>query len=306
MSNPISKAKKLVLEYPYPEGLLDQIPAEGTYYDGSSSIYFGDDEKVTPKILSKALSYYIDIEEKETSEEKIPLGASKIKGLPHLPEAGFWPAKTYFLAQLNLADFKKYDIENLFPENGIFYIFDTVEGEFIVKFHEGPIDKLKIVDYPNEDSLPEAEYYLEEYRDVTYRLSFSPQFLFYVAGDAYDYRTIAKALPEDLYEQLKKILNAELSTWSPSLRIFGRPLFWQGEDEIMNDEEFKDDEEENDEDEHEEKYNSNNDADSTSEENSEILIFHSEIGEGHFHIWIDRNDLKNKKFDKAYSTYSGT
>ncbi|PJZ55383.1 DUF1963 domain-containing protein [Leptospira barantonii] len=307
MSNPISQAKKLVLNYPYPEGLLDKIPAEGTYYDGSSSIYFGDDEKVTPKILSKALSYYIDIDEKETTEEKIPLGSSKMKGLPHLPNTDFWPTGTYFFAQLNLADFKKYDIENLFPENGIFYIFDTVEGEFILKFYEGPIDKLKIVDYPNEDSLPETEYYLEEYRDVTYKLTFSPQFLFYVAGDAYDYRTISKSLPEDLYEKLGEILNAELSTWSSSLRIFGRPLFWQGEDEIMSDENF-DEDEENEEDEPTQNGESGSydEADSSLEENSEILIFHSEIGEGHFHVRIDRNDLKNKKFDKAYSTYSGT
>lgn len=296
MSNPISQAKKLVLDYPYPKGLLDKIPVEGTYYDGTSSIYFGDDEKITPEILSKALSYYIEIEEEETSEENVSLGASKMKGLPHLPNAEFWPSETYFFAQLNIADFKEYDVQNLFPENGILYIFDTVEGEFILKFYEGPVEKLKVTDYPDEDSLPEAEYYLEEYRDVTYKLSFSPEFLFYVAGDAYDYRTIANSLPKDLYDQLSEILKAELSTWSPSLRIFGRPLFWQGEDEVMNDEDFED----------ESNANHENQADSSVEENSEILIFHAEIGEGHFHIRIDRNDLKNKKFDKAYSTYSGT
>ncbi|RHX91550.1 hypothetical protein DLM76_17680 [Leptospira yasudae] len=295
MSTPISAAKKLVLEYPYPKGLLEKIPAEGTYYDGTSSVYFGDDETVTPKILAQALRYFIDIDEKETPEKKIPLGASKMKGLPHLPNAKFWPKETYFFAQLNIAEFKKYDIENLFPDAGILYIFDTVEGEFILKFYEGPIENLKVIEYPDEDSLPEPEYYLEEYRDAAYRLSFSPKYLFYVAGDAYDYRTIAKLLPKALYDKLTKLLKAEVATWNPSLRIFGRPLFWQGEDERMDDE---DDEESG---------KSRRKKPSLAiEENSEILIFHSEIGEGHFHIRIDRKDLKKKKFEKAYSTYSGT
>ncbi|TGK38358.1 DUF1963 domain-containing protein [Leptospira gomenensis] len=300
MSNPITTAKKLVLEYPYPKGLLEKIPTEGTYYDGFSSVYFKEDEKVTPTILSKTLHYFIDIDEKETPEKKIPIGASKMKGLPHLPNAKFWPKETYFFAQLNFAEFKKYDIEDLFPDEGILYIFDTVEGDFVLKFYEGSIQDLKVVDYPDEDSLPEPEYHLEDYRDTTFRLSFSPKFLFYAAGDAYDYRTIAKILPKELCNKLTKLLKAELTTWNPSLRIFGRPLFWQGEDERMDD----DDEEEE---EGNKKVKSGRKKSVPKiEENPEVLLFHSEIGEGHFHIRIDRKDLKKKKFAKAYSTYSGT
>ncbi|AOP36606.1 hypothetical protein A0128_21650 [Leptospira tipperaryensis] len=295
MLSPIQIAKKLVLEYSYPKGLLDQIPAEGTYYNGSSSVYLEEDETVTPEILSKALSYFIEIDEKEVSEEEIPLGSSKMKGLPHLPDPGFWPKATYFFAQLNVAEFKKYDIENLFPDQGILYVFDNIEGEFTLKFYEGPISNLKITDYPDAKTLPEAKYYLEEYRDVAYQLSFKPNYIFYVAGDAYDYRTIAKLIPQDLSDQLRKIFKAELATWSPSLRIFGRPLFWQGEDE----EGFDYDDDEGEEEETEE-------VENLTEEENDILIFHSEIGEGHFHIRIDRKNLKDKKFDAAYSTYSGT
>jgi Domain of unknown function (DUF1963) len=300
MVNPLQKAKKLVLEYPYPKGLLDEIPAEGTYYNGSSSVYLEDDEKVTPEILSKSLSYFIEIDEKEISEEDIPLGSSKMKGLPHLPNANFWPKATYFLAQLNIAEFKKYDIENVFPDQGILYFFDNIEGEFIVKYHDGPMSDLKIIDYPDAKTLPEAKYYLEEYRDVAYQLSFKPNFIFYVAGDAYDYRTIAKLIPQDLSDQLKKIFKADLATWSPSFRIFGRPLFWQGEDEEGFD--FDDYEDEDDEDEN---ITEKSQKDDSAEEN-DILIFHSEIGEGHIHIRIDPKSLKDKKLEKAYSTYSGT
>ncbi|MDV6236357.1 DUF1963 domain-containing protein [Leptospira ellisii] len=282
MSNPILNAKRLVREFPFPADLLSQIPTEGTYYDGSSSVYFEEDDAVTPELLSKTLHYYIDIDETESEEEEIPLGASKMKGLPHLPDSIVWPEGTYFFAQLNLEEFKRFDVENVFPDKGILYVFDTVQGEFVLRFYEGPISDLKRVPYPDEEDLPEAEYYLEEYRDTTYRLSFEPKFLFYVAGDAYDYRKVAGILPKNLIEQLSDILKAELTTWHSSLRIFGRPLFWQGEDERMGGDDEEDAEE------------------------RDLLLFHSEIGEGHFHIWIDRNDLKQKKFDKAYSSYSGT
>ncbi|TGM58787.1 DUF1963 domain-containing protein [Leptospira adleri] len=298
--SPIQKAKKLVLEYSYPKGLLEQIPSEGTYYNGTSSVYLKEDEKITPEILSKSLSYYIEIEDKEISEESIPLGSSKSKGLPHLPNANFWPKGTYFLAQLNIEEFKKYDIENSFPDRGMLYFFDNIEGEFIVKYYEGPISDLKITDYPDAKTLPEAKYYLEEYRDVAYQLSFKPNFIFYVAGDAYDYRTIANLIPKDLSDQLKQMFKAELATWSPSFRIFGRPLFWQGEDEEGFDfDEYE--EEDADEDESIEVKIENE-----STEEADLLIFHTEIGEGNIHIRMNRKDLKDKKFEKAYSTYSGT
>ncbi|MBQ8513705.1 MAG: DUF1963 domain-containing protein [Clostridia bacterium] len=74
-------------------------------------------------------------------EGEIALGQSKIGGKPHLPADFEWP--TYhgmgilddekatrplsFMAQINLADVKPYDAENVLPESGMLYFFYDME-----------------------------------------------------------------------------------------------------------------------------------------------------------------------------------
>lgn len=313
-SSPIEKARKLVRSFPDLANKLEKLEAEGTYYNGKASVYFGDDEKVTPTLLAECLSYYIDIDEQELPEEKIPLGRSKMKGLPHLPPSLEWPKKHYFYAQLNIADFKKYDIENVFPDSGMIYIFDNASDDFTVLYYDGPMDVLHPVPYPPAKNLPEPEYFLEEYRDSTSLLSFSPRFIFYVAGDAYDYRAVTAALPADLVKELESILSAKISDWNPSLRIFGRPLFWQGEDEEgfgegfgedFDDEDEGDDDGENDGESDTEVDEEDDESDGVAEDRS-ILMFHDEYGEGNIHIFIGAKDLRQGKLSEAYVSYSGT
>jgi len=201
---------------------------------------------------------------------------------------------------LNIAEFKKYDIENVFPDSGMIYIFDNASDDFTILYYDGPMDVLRPVPYPPAKSLPEPEYFLEEYRDSTSLLSFSPRFIFYVAGDTYDYRAVTAALPADLVRELERILSAKISDWNPSLRIFGRPLFWQGEDEEGFGEDFDDEDDESDDGE--------GDAETGEEGQSDpsILMFHDEYGEGNIHIFIGAKDLRQGKLSEAYVSYSGT
>jgi uncharacterized protein YwqG len=307
--NPIKQAKELVRSYTFPKGSLEKIESEGTYYDGERSIYFKEDEKVNNDIVANSLSYYIDISNEVVNEKKIKLGASKAKGLPHLPKSWEWPKGNYFYAQLNISDFKQYDLENLFPENGIIYLFDNTTDGFEILYYDGPLEELEVRAYPDKKTLPNAKYYWDDYVNETSILTFEPEFIFYLGGDAYDYRDACKLIPKDLKEQLEDILKAKLTEWSSSNRIFGRPLYWQGEDEDFeddwDDEELDEDEFEDDEDFGDEE----SEKDKKVEENHEgreILIFHDEYGEGNIHVWINENDLKAKKFEKAHIGYSGT
>jgi hypothetical protein len=89
---------------------------------------------------------------KQTSvrdEADVPLGASKYKGLPHLPGDRAWPRHHYFLAQLNLVELHPLDIYGAFPESGVLYVFFDPGGEVAVTHYDGPLDRLGIVPYPD-------------------------------------------------------------------------------------------------------------------------------------------------------------
>lgn len=71
-------------------------------------------------------------------------GASKFLGSPVLPEglAEKLPSTVLFLMQINLADIKDLDEENILPHEGYLYFFlDTAEGPYdlkpIVKYYKG-------------------------------------------------------------------------------------------------------------------------------------------------------------------------
>jgi len=57
-------------------------------------------------------------------EDAIELGSSKIGGFPHLPSHdAYADAAFLFLAQINCAQIKEYDSDNLFPAEGMLYFF---------------------------------------------------------------------------------------------------------------------------------------------------------------------------------------
>lgn len=101
-------------------------------------MYFKSEEEIKLKLkklnLIKIWDYIksyirptIDFGYKKKDDIFIEIGCSKIGGCPDLPENIEWP-KFYdhtqsFIAQINLKDLKKYDVENLLPDKGILYFF---------------------------------------------------------------------------------------------------------------------------------------------------------------------------------------
>ena len=106
----------------------------------------------------------IKIIKNKVKEEQIPLGSSKIGGLPDLPEDWEFPRynnrSLSFLGQFNLNEIKPYNGENNLPVSGILYIFYDVvdqpwgfeedEGCFKILYFEGEEKELKRKGYPEE------------------------------------------------------------------------------------------------------------------------------------------------------------
>lgn len=91
--------------------------------------------------------------------KRITPGMSRLGGGPHLPPGVEWPTGRIadqdivlpFVAQLNLADLRPYDVDGLLPESGMLYFFyngidygrDFLSPEnWRVLYHEGPDDNL--------------------------------------------------------------------------------------------------------------------------------------------------------------------
>lgn len=93
------------------------------------------------KVVSKFGKVCIELKLSEKKEKNLPLGKSKVGGCPDLPDSIEWPyyeginfegeirkRPLAFLAQINLQDIKKYDIDNLLPKRGILYFFYELEA----------------------------------------------------------------------------------------------------------------------------------------------------------------------------------
>ena len=106
----------------------------------------------------------IKIMKNNMEEVQIPIGSSKIGGLPDVPED--WEFPIYknrtlsFLGQFNLREARPFDLEKELPSSGILYLFyDVVEqpwgfeedkGCFKVLYFDGDEKELKRKEYPDE------------------------------------------------------------------------------------------------------------------------------------------------------------
>jgi uncharacterized protein YwqG len=72
----------------------------------------------------------------DVDETDIPIGASKLGGLPDVPEGFEFPTwhgqYLSFVAQIRLSDAKPFDLENLLPETGMLYFFFEVSQYLLV------------------------------------------------------------------------------------------------------------------------------------------------------------------------------
>ncbi|WP_298717095.1 DUF1963 domain-containing protein [Chitinophaga sp.] len=253
------------------EGNYADKKARGWYYDGEASRPF---HRLTADVLAASLHCFIAVSESRAGEESdLPPGASKIKGLPHLPPGFGWPAGALFLAQFNLEDLAPQDIQQLLPATGMMYFFfnpNTATGT--VYYYTGALDILSLRPYP-ESGNDSLGYFLEEYRDRRYQATFRKKAAFCIDD-------ILEQLPDMLKNEVSGMLDCPLASRAIGDNLFGQPGYWQGENEIIGDKQM--------------------------EEEADVLLFQYEFGEGHIHFWVSAAELEARDFSKVWLSYSGT
>lgn len=109
-------------------------------------------------------------------EEDMRVGESKMGGRPDLPKSISWPLEDgnvekplSFIAQINLEEVARDDVNKLLPQMGLIYFFYSAEQDawgfeledkkkFRVLFYNGPVNELSRKDYPL--SLPDYAHYV--------------------------------------------------------------------------------------------------------------------------------------------------
>jgi len=250
------------------------------YYDGRRTTFLSKD--VTPDILAASLAYIIKVRTKTLKDEaSAKLGISKYKGLPHLPAGFKWPKGQYFAAQFNLETLSPLDTYGVFPTHGMLYVFMSSEGDrATVAHYDGPLKSLQVTPYPDPASLPDAKYYLKDFMKESARIEFTPNGILYLGGDAYTYEEAYKLIPDALRLDVEKALGCPLTYKDTDTRIFGRPLYWQGEDEAF--------------------------VHRRTVKEIPIVLYQDEFGEGHIHVWVNPSDAVRGDFSKCWLDYSGT
>lgn len=122
------------------------------------------DKKLVAEIgkLAKNVIFIKPLEE----GAEIKTGQSKIGGKPHLPRGFKWyrngeGTPLSFLMQINFAETREYDKDNIFPEKGILYLFYDVENQpwdagdddgkgFAAYCYGGDISELEPAEFPDE------------------------------------------------------------------------------------------------------------------------------------------------------------
>ncbi len=191
--------------------------------------------------LKNWLFYYLVPEfEVCSSEEEVPLGTTKLYGLPHLPDSLEFPEDMIFAGQFNLAEIKPHDIFNEVPkDSGIYYFFVDVDGvESEVFFYDGPVDDLKIREYPNGDEYETSQ--VMDLRGKSEELYMQADLIgwWIEAKDKYLGYDLATIIGADVLERLEELLQKEAGSFTlydhlgilPYESFFGRPRYYQGED----------------------------------------------------------------------------
>lgn len=136
-----------------------------------------NNDMVYPKNIKKgfqnALVYFLDIDIHQ--DQPLTTGCSKLGGLPDLPEQLDFPEEYVFIGQFNIADFKLYDINNVFPDKGIIYLFSS-RNRAKTLFYDGTEDQLKPRQYPSE--VLEQDEQLHKEFETGVRISFTPKLTF--------------------------------------------------------------------------------------------------------------------------------
>lgn len=123
--------------------------------------------------LQPLLRNTIRLFQKETDENDIAIGQTKIGGRPDLPTEISWVTETNnekqetvtkplsFIAQINLSETSSFDEDNLLPKTGLLYFFYSAEqgvwgfdyldkNKFKIIYWNGDHSELKRIDFPSD------------------------------------------------------------------------------------------------------------------------------------------------------------
>lgn len=182
--------------------------------------------------LKNDIHYYLDYTANSIEdEERVPLGKSKIWGLPHLPDHIELLPEEFFVAQLNCAEIKPYDILNLLPEKGILYFFMADPGDARCAYFNGSVDLLKVRQYSEPENLP---YQPQELMEWSETMDFEDNDFIVLRKFFYEdilgekFEELVTKLKEELGEKIK-IQDSFDQAGLPFSFVFGEPLFWQDE-----------------------------------------------------------------------------
>ncbi|RUA10311.1 MAG: hypothetical protein DSY83_17980 [Flavobacteriia bacterium] len=234
-----------------------------------------------------SLTYYLKFKQiriNPQDEASVPLGASKIYGLPHLPDSIKFPLGLNFIAQFNCSELKPYDVDDILPDKGIFYFFVDDSGvETSCHYYDGPLNELKIQDYPEQKG---KLFYEKKFRSEPRTISFEESETLVMETDSYWEEELGD-LSSDLIDELQQELGDHLILDDEDEGghiisgdyLFGDACFYQGDAE----------------DEYDDYYSS-------------LVFFCFGMGEGHVNFFIKNAKLDvNKDINKQIvGVYSGT
>ncbi|MGW9684263.1 DUF1963 domain-containing protein [Flagellimonas sp. 2504JD1-5] len=184
--------------------------------------------------LGEALHNYLAYSKTPIKDEhKVPLGASKIYGLPHLPDSIEFPEGCEFTAQFNCSELKPYQEKySIIPETGIIYLFTDDFCNAKCFYYNGPTEELKVTPYPEQEEMP---YGMESAMKNAVTIHFDKNDQFTVLReDIYEEllgdkrQELFKALETDLGDKIK-ICPDFNNHYLINNFIFGEPRFWQDE-----------------------------------------------------------------------------
>ncbi len=285
--NKLEAAQNLVRNGVIPDALVE-FASDAYAWDGT---YSGGISELTGESLAATFSYQIGLNDKRIDDENaVILGTSKYRGLPHLPRGMEWPQNLYFDSQINLTDLAEVDVSGRLPRSGMLYFFFNNRGDHAVVHWDGPAEELELREYPDASALADSKYYLADFLKARATLTFEPYWLCYLNhGDSTDYRDLRAELPDELVECVSKVLEAPFLEWDNSSRLYGRPHYWQGEDEGEMPVGFDDDGEP-----------------IWGEPREKLLLLQTELADASIHFWSDPKAAASGDFSQTWMGHSGT
>lgn len=247
----------------------------------------------------------IGIKKVSVDEKDIPIGASKLGGLPDLPPTIKYPSYhngyLSFLGQFNMEEVKPFDKEDLLPDRGIIYFFyDVVEQPW--GFEKEDKDCFKVFYFDGDKSeltrTPYPEVTEDYYPLVVYKIEFEKLLSFPEEAVGVE---LSEDESENYLEFRDEIMHAENEDGEdeetvPMHYLLGHPFNIQNDvfEELVYYE-------------HEEKFEWDSEE-VRSQSSNMVLLFQMDSDDdvevmfgdsGMIYFCIDHEDLVNKRFDRT-------